>query len=258
MRASTEAAHLIGVARAIGLMRADPASTLRVEHLAEEARMARSHFLHVFRSVTSISPCRFLAAVRMEKAKALLVDSQESVTSICFEVGYQSVGTFTTLFTEFVGVSPTALRKLNGALAQMSVADFCFRNIGADSVDERCRHMVGSIEGLPDFEGAAFVGVFSSAIAQGRPLAGRFLPTLGRFRLQVPRTSGRACILAAALPVTTTVAEFLGPSQGSLLVAGMPLASVATSQCCGAVNLRLRKLTPFDPPVLTALLPLVH
>lgn len=258
MRASTEAAHLMGVARAIGLMRADPASALRIEHLAEEARMARSHFLHVFRAVTSISPCRFLAAIRMEKAKSLLVDSQESVTSICFEVGYQSVGTFTKLFTGFVGVSPTALRKLRGTLAQMSVADFCFRSIGTDPVDERYGHIAGSIEGLPDFDGAAFVGVFASAIAQGRPLAGRFLPTLGRFRLQVPRMSSQACILVAALPVTTTVSEFLGASQGSLLVAGMPLANVATRQRCWTVNLRLRKLTPFDPPVLTALVPLVH
>src|SRR5207237_652416 len=83
--------------------------------LADSACMSAFHFSRVFSAVTGISPARFLAALRMAAAKRLLLASERRITEICMDVGYNSLGTFTTLFNEFVGIAPTRFRELGQA-----------------------------------------------------------------------------------------------------------------------------------------------
>jgi len=86
------------------------AQPLDVEALARGAHMSAGHLSRQFRIAYGESPYGYLMTRRIERAMALLRRGDLSVTGICFEVGYSSLGTFSTRFTELVGISPSAYR----------------------------------------------------------------------------------------------------------------------------------------------------
>jgi AraC-like DNA-binding protein len=83
---------------------------LGVDDLARAAGLSRAHFSREFRSAFGESPHAYLLTRRMERAAALLRTTDRSVADVCFSVGLQSVGSFTTSFTRTYGVSPNAYR----------------------------------------------------------------------------------------------------------------------------------------------------
>jgi AraC-like DNA-binding protein len=84
---------------------------LGVDDLAGAAGLSRAHFSREFRRAFGESPHAYLLTRRLERAAALLRDTDRSVADICFSVGLQSLGSFTTSFTRTFGVSPTAYRQ---------------------------------------------------------------------------------------------------------------------------------------------------
>jgi len=96
------------------------AQPLDVEELARGAHMSSGHLSRQFRLAYGESPYSYLMTRRIERAMALLRGGDLSVTQICFEVGCSSLGTFSTRFTELVGVPPSAYRRQEtGAMAGM-------------------------------------------------------------------------------------------------------------------------------------------
>ncbi|PZG00719.1 helix-turn-helix transcriptional regulator [Micromonospora endophytica] len=87
------------------------AQPLNVEALARDANMSAGHLSRQFRIAYGESPYAYLMTRRIERAMALLRRGDLSVTDVCFAVGCASLGTFTTRFTELVGVSPGAYRR---------------------------------------------------------------------------------------------------------------------------------------------------
>jgi AraC-like DNA-binding protein len=83
---------------------------LGVEEMARAAGLSRAHFSREFRRAFGESPHAYLLTRRLERAAALLRTTDRSVADICFSVGLQSVGSFTTSFTRTYRVSPTAYR----------------------------------------------------------------------------------------------------------------------------------------------------
>src|SRR5213083_635240 len=101
------ARHLL---RARDLADARYSDALTVDDLARAARLSRAHFSREFRRTFGESPHAYLLTRRLERAASLLRNTDRSVTDICFSVGLQSVGSFTTSFTRTYGCSPTAYR----------------------------------------------------------------------------------------------------------------------------------------------------
>lgn len=99
--------HLL---RAKDLADAHYAEPLGVEDMARAAGLSRAHFSREFRRAFGDSPHGYLLTRRLERAAALLRTTDRSVTEICFDVGLQSLGSFTTSFTRTFGASPTAYR----------------------------------------------------------------------------------------------------------------------------------------------------
>jgi AraC-like DNA-binding protein len=98
----------------------DYAKPLDVEALARDAHMSAGHFSRRFRQAYGESPYSYLMTRRIERAMALLRGGDMSVTEVCFEVGCSSLGTFSTRFTELVGMPPSAYRSRQaGAMAGM-------------------------------------------------------------------------------------------------------------------------------------------
>jgi AraC-like DNA-binding protein len=87
------------------------ARPLDVEALAREANMSAGHLSRQFRLAYGESPYSYLMTRRIERAMALLRLRELTVTEVCFTVGCSSLGTFSTRFSELVGVSPSVYRE---------------------------------------------------------------------------------------------------------------------------------------------------
>ena len=88
----------------------DYAQPLDVAALAAGAHMSAGHLSRQFKAAYGESPYSYLMTRRVERAMMLLRRGDLTVTDVCFEVGFTSLGTFSTRFTELVGVSPSSYR----------------------------------------------------------------------------------------------------------------------------------------------------
>src|ERR1700704_4379754 len=93
------------------------AGPLDIPALAKVASVSEAHFVRTFRATFDETPHRYLQRRRVERAMFLLRESDNSVTDICFDVGFNSLGTFSRTFHEIVGETPIAYRARGGALA---------------------------------------------------------------------------------------------------------------------------------------------
>ncbi|MFP5287568.1 MAG: helix-turn-helix domain-containing protein [Thermoanaerobaculia bacterium] len=241
-RPGTVEFHHRAVERVVDAMRIRLEETLSLEEMAEIAIMSPFHFNRVFRRLTGVPPCQFLSALRLEKAKRLLLTTDISVTDICFQVGYNSLGTFTRRFTELVGLSPQRLR----ALSTFDAAHLAgtFRHAHLCSQGDDSASTAGRIVVPAGFSGLIFVGVFSSPVPQGRPIACTVMGAPGPCRMpRVPE--GRNYLFAAALDLSSSHPNdyFL---YENVLRGGMQGGAHPGS----GGELFLRPADPIDPPIL--------
>lgn len=92
-------------------LRGDPAAAPRVDELARRAGLSRFHFQRRYKEAFGRTPLEDITQLRIERAKLLLAGDHASVTDVCFEVGYSSLGSFSTLFAERAGCPPSAWRR---------------------------------------------------------------------------------------------------------------------------------------------------
>ena len=100
---------------------------LDLAEISKQACLSRYHFLRLFRDTFETTPHQYLIQRRIEKAKELLRARSLSVTDVCFEVGFESLGSFSSLFRKCVGRAPSsyrqrerqALKKIPGCYIQM-------------------------------------------------------------------------------------------------------------------------------------------
>lgn len=98
--------------KARALMDACYDQPLRLDRIARQVHFSRFHFVRLFRQAFGQTPYQYLTRKRIEKAKALLADGRLTVTEVCLEVGFQSLGSFSALFTRLVGQPPQRYRAL--------------------------------------------------------------------------------------------------------------------------------------------------
>jgi len=84
---------------------------LKLTDLSLEAELSAWHFLRAFRAAFGETPHAFLTRLRLERARELLTVSSRPVTEICFDVGFTSLGSFSTLFRRHTGLSPAEFRR---------------------------------------------------------------------------------------------------------------------------------------------------
>jgi AraC-like DNA-binding protein len=215
---------------------------LSLEEMADMAVFSRFYFSRVFRSITGTSPGRFLTAIRLYKAKNLLLETTMSVTDISYQVGYNSPGTFSSRFTRSVGISPARYRFLSEA------------GIPAPEYPVATGQNLGGLRGTvttpeTSVPTRVYVSVFDSTIPQGTPLACAVLDGVGSYELTaVP--DGQWFIHATAVAVRN-----LDPRpwmrKPVFLAASRPVKVVAGRTVTANVELRPPRLT--DLPILLAL-----
>jgi len=92
------------------------AEPLNVRAVAAVAHISEAHFSRTFRAVFGETPHRYLQRRRVERSMFLLRETERSVTDICFDVGFSSLGTFSRTFREIVGETPSGYSKGHGPI----------------------------------------------------------------------------------------------------------------------------------------------
>lgn len=248
-RAETVASHARAAERVIVWMRQHLEEAFSLHQMARVAFMSPFHFNRTFRRLTGVPPVQYLSAVRLEAAKRLLLTTNMSVTDVCFEVGYQSLGSFIRRFTALVGLSPRRLR--NSVGGRQGGASGGGQSPSASALDTGA-YVAGRVTAPTGFEGLVFLGVFSTPMPQGRPVACAVLTRPGEYRLAgVP--DGLYYVMAVGLPRAAEPRQF-SLFDTALRGGGQALA-ITGGVVTGVPHVVLRERHPLDPPILMALPP---
>jgi hypothetical protein len=175
-----------------------------------------------------------------------------SVTRICFDVGFASLGTFTRHFAGDVGMPPQRLRRF--ALHPPAIDPLLAPRAPAEPAGVLAPAAPGAaIQGVAEapegFRGPIFVGVFPEPIPRGRPAACAVLEGPGEFSVG-PLPDGRWHVLAAGPGEAAEAAGLL--HEAALRGAAGPV-SVRGGRAAGRVSILLRPPRPVDPPILAPL-----
>lgn len=225
---------------------------LPLSRLAGYAGYSPYHFSRIFKERVGLSPLYYVSSLRLQKAKDLLLHTNLSVRDIGLEIGQQSLGTFTTRFTEKVGVTPSQFR--NSTMR----ADNLFRSLqqlNDWSVSHRISNIHAIIEGTVQaeipFEGVIMIGLFAKPIPEGFPLYGTLLSSLGGFCFTGVKP-GTYYLMATSVPWGMQAEDFLLPHTTLRARSKQPLiVGSNTSVLHQQVTLRVPRLD--DPPILISL-----
>jgi|SRR5215470_355335 len=248
LRDSTITSHHESVERVIEAMRNRMDEPLSLGAMAKIAFVSRFHFNRTFRQVTGVPPSQFLYALRLERAKHLLVETQQKVIDICYDVGFTSPGAFTRRFTGSLGIPPQAFREL----ARSSVAPISKYPPGATTNEGNsvCSSIAGYVNAPAGFHGLIFVGLFATPIPQGKPLACAVRTESGPFHF-CGALQGEFYIFALGLEHPIHAPDCF--HYESALRAGGHALRISGDSVEGTTYLRLRPPRAFDPPILLAL-----
>jgi AraC-like DNA-binding protein len=155
---------------------------LSLSQLAGQAAYSPYHFARIFKERVGLPPLYYISSLRLQKAKELLLQTDLSVRDIGLEIGQQSLGTFTSRFTERIGITPSQFR--NSAMQ----AENPFRSLQtlgdwrtSYPVVTKHARIEGTVQAEIPFEGVILIGLFAKPIPEGPPLYGTLLPSLGDF-----------------------------------------------------------------------------
>lgn len=253
------------IERVVAYMYERHGESITLADMAEVARLSQFHFSRMFLAATGVSPGRFLSAIRLHKAKTLLLTTSETVTDISYTVGYNSLGTFTTRFTKSVGIPPMRFRRTSGLINAVpgmihTAGDRCPRSsAGAAGVrdgEARSPYVLGgSVRGRVRFpEGQRFtrvyLGLFDSAIAQGPLQAGAVLDG-GSPEFELPFVPEGEWYLLAVGEVEDADRRGEGTRPARLIGRDGPFKVVDGEQVESRLAMRAVRRT--DPPILLAL-----
>ncbi|MSU57604.1 MAG: AraC family transcriptional regulator [Pedosphaera sp.] len=248
-RTDTLEAYQTSVVRAIRHMKENLAEPVDLDRLAEIAAISKFHFVRVFDETTGTTPHNFLACLRMQRAKERLLKSETSITDVCLEVGYNSLGTFSKTFSELVGVSPQEFRTMPRRLSAKQFATAIWRYLAARRKISGPT-IEGTVEGPRTPKGFTFVGTFTRGVPLGVPFSGTVMIAHGKFRIERP-TDDEFYLLAALMPLSANFTDMVA-NLPIRLVASLRVENVALAAKEKPV-LRLRPLRPTDPPIVLAL-----
>lgn len=244
----TSMLHVTLVERVIHEMHAHLCEPLSLEDMADMACLSPFYFSRVFHNIVGVAPGEFLAALRLQAAKRLLLTTNLSVTDICFEVGYLGLGSFTTRFTQVVGLPPRHLRQRAQRISMPS------RRLTYDPAIAFPAHasgLHGQVRMNNPFPHFIFIGLFPKPIPLGRPVRCTFLPAPGPFHIDhIP--DGCYYVMVAALPVSENPQTYLLPGDTALVGIQGPIL-VRNGNASQSVTLQLHPPVMTNPPIITVL-----
>ena len=247
---TTEKAHQNVIEKVVRYMKSNLVEfdvDLSLNALARQGCYSRSHIIAVFEEVTGTTPHHFLSSLRIEKAKQLLMTTSASVTVISQQVGYDSLGTFSRIFSDYVCLSPSEFRKTPCKMSSSELVDTVKRFIDQNRVSASDDVLRGHVQAPTAIQGIIFVGAFTRGVPQGRPESGTVLLQSGEFRIRMPK-SAPFYLFTALVPYVAIEGSSLHMLQFEW-VASLRIQEADTSH----LNLTLRRTCYIDPPLVVSL-----
>jgi AraC family transcriptional regulator len=231
------------VRRAIDTMQENLGEQLTIDDIARAAMFSKFHFTRIFQRSTGVSPGRFLSALRLQRAKQLLVSTTLNVADISLRVGYNSIGTFSSRFSRSVGMSPTTYRR------QIGFGNRIPTNVPTQFAPVSNARVYGDID-APCAEGddQIFVGLFPDRIPEGLPVRCTVLNQAGPFNFETVPV-GAWYLLAQS---TSGCPEARGKVPTVCVGTEGPLTIRRDTTI--QIDMELKPIQVIDPPVLLALL----
>lgn len=235
------------VGRVIEAIQKDLGEQHSVDEMARTAMFSKFHFSRIFQRITGISPGRFLMVMRLHRAKQLLLSTSLSVTEITHEVGYTSIGTFSSRFSSSVGVSPSTYRRLGGVTPRVPVDH---RWTVLEPPAATIQGEVRAAENITEPVGYVFVGLFRDPVPLGLPVRCAILDSVGQFTLENAPTGSWYVLAYSAMGGNDSLAA---PAEQNALVGSFGPLTIRNDTVSVKADIRLRPMNAFDPPVLLAL-----
>ena len=245
-REGTLEAYQHGVELSIQVMHNRLGDPLTVDDLADAAFMSRFHFTRVFSQVTHVSPGRFLAAVRMQEAKRLLLKTERSVTDVSLDVGYNSLGTFTRIFADFVGFPPVRYRQLSRSLLRLTL-DQVARFLPSYHPGPKNAPITGDIVCQKQLT-LVTVAMFSETIPRSHPIECVCLKESLQFSFNHKPRHG-CHVYAVGLVQNATLEDAFLANHEKLLIGVAHLSSNIVSD---SISFELRPKRIVEPPIVVA------
>lgn len=225
---------------------------LSLEKLANEAAYSPYHFSRMFKKHVGVPPKYYVSSMRLQLAKRLLLDTNFPIRDIGFEVGQQSLGTFTTRFTKSIGITPAAFRTAQTNSNQYMTNLKSNKRLSTERQNSSPYHqLVGSIHTEGNFDGIIFIGIFPKPIPEGLPIRGTLLMEVSEFELNhIP--VGIYYLMATALSWGTDSKSILIPQETLRVRHPVPI-HLDGKNILSPIHLTMHKPAITDPPILISL-----
>ncbi|MUK88605.1 helix-turn-helix domain-containing protein [Ornithinibacillus sp. L9] len=226
--------------------------SLSLTRLAKHVSYSPFHFTRIFKERIGLTPHYYISSLRLQRAKDLLLKTDLSIRDIGLEIGQQSLGTFTTRFTERVGVTPSAFRN---SLLQVPNHLSSLKKLndweGMNLSKQFPSMVTGTIETPRVFKGIILIGLFEKPIPEGLPLYGTLLSSAGDFYFSDVRP-GTYYLLATAVSFEMHATDILLPHRTLRAKSNTPI-TVAPYEDIPHQKIKLREPRLDDPPILISL-----
>lgn len=240
-------AQIHAVVHAIEYMKKHLDEEITSEKLASLVGYSHYHFSRLFKEITGVSPRRYLSALRIESGKKILVDaSSSSILKTLLLIGFRSMGTFSTKFKQFVGLSPKQFQVHTDDLYQF-INQFEYQD-KLEPIKVSPPVVSCHLEVPKSFKGLIFIGLFPRPMPDQKPIAGAAITHNQADCVFSSVPLGTYYVLAAALPLSFHPKDYFlldkslrGKSDHSIEVTEMTEAEV---------RIALREPLPYDPPIL--------
>ncbi len=225
---------------------------LSLEEIAHEVGYSPYHFTRIFKAHMGIPLFYYVSSLRLQKAKDLLLHTELTIRDIALEVGYQSLGTFTTRFTQKVGISPAAFRQTaeEAVKALETIKRLGEKRPGNGSSSNQCS-IFGTIEAQIPNEGIVLIGLFPKPIPEGIPLYGTLVRLPDRFCISGVRPG--VYYLMATSVSWGMQAESILLNQKTLRTRNRQPLEICPDKEIAPLKVKLHLPQLDDPPILVSL-----
>jgi len=230
---------------------------VRLDELADHVGYSPFHLARSFERHLGVPPGQFQVAHRFQRAKQLLLEGDDRIVDVCHAVGFNSLGTFTSRFTETVAMTPTEFRRLPHVLAAAPARPILLKGDrpGGAVVSGSVRLSDAAKVAL-DGDAAIYVGLFRRRAARGLPVSGELLArgstsfelrdvAPGTYYLLASALPARGDAPAQLLPVVSAVGSYPHPLQ-------IPSSATARAHLSDA-DVEIDLAQAWSAPVLVAL-----
>ncbi|KQL50926.1 AraC family transcriptional regulator [Heyndrickxia shackletonii] len=225
------------------------------EELAYLVGYSTYHYSRIFKEITGVSPRHYLSALRMEAGKEMLISSKSpSILKILLLIGFRSLGTFSSKFKQFVGLSPKQFQ-----LSTNDLHDFV-----NDYKDKESPLLLASappilschLEVPATFKGIIFVGLFPRAIPDQKPIIGTAFTQNQTSCVFSDIPLGTYYVLAAALKWSVNPKDYFLLNRALRGKYDKPIEITKFTDT--EITISLREPLPTDPPILVNLPQLLY